>query len=310
MRTTLLAVGLFLGCGMAAAAPPAVIGIFEETAADGHGALLVNDIRIGRGNRWLSAGCERYWLGRGKPLESVCPNLPEPPGEWTIFEDGKVAGTALTSGLAEANSIAGTGALKIAGGRLPKAEGYSAQYGGWTGFLARKPLLARNGDAPGFVDRWSDAGGHREMLGDIWTMFSLLVPQVHFCKPDREGQPEYHNRATRPGDVQALGSWQSNSGEMLLKFGIDPKIGDGCEINEFPSVWFYRDASGALRPLPSQIWEGLINGSPGLWPLAFGDFDGDGGEEALFQFGAYNRDGYILYYNHFRKYARVSWSYH
>jgi hypothetical protein len=79
-----------------------------------------------------------------------------------------------------------------------------------------------------------------------------------------------------------------------------------------PDLWLFRGPGGDVRVLPGQVWneDEAANFHPSLEPVDAGDFGGDGGEEAIYFFGGYNFDGYILYYDSFRKAVRFGWNYH
>jgi hypothetical protein len=106
--------------------------------------------------------------------------------------------------------------------------------------------------------------------------------------------------------------WRSNSGELLLHFGVDPRLQANCEIRDNRNVRLFQSPDGDFRVLPGQEWSDreAINFTPNLKLVDAGDFTGDGGEEAVFFFSGYNFDGYVLYYDNFRKAVRFGWSYH
>lgn len=108
--------------------------------------------------------------------------------------------------------------------------------------------------------------------------------------------------------------WCSRSGELLLNFWVDPRLLVNCDIRSNPriDVWLFRGPGGDFRALPDQVWSDreTANFPPGLELVDTGDFAGDGGEEAVFFFSGYNFDGYILYYDNFRKAVRFGWNYH
>ena len=81
---------------------------------------------------------------------------------------------------------------------------------------------------------------------------------------------------------------------------------DGPSSHPF-QLWFYRDQQGSTRPLPGQLNGG---GEVLMFPLAFSDLIDDGGNEVLFLVAGYNRGGYALYYDEFRKRAVFTWEYH
>jgi hypothetical protein len=312
MRKTLLAVAAVLALTAAAEAAP-VIALYEETAGGDFTAPLTADIRLGfvkSGEGWLAAACDARYMEGEKALRMSCANLSDPPKAWTLYDNGRIAGIARTQGWLDSEHYFHAGALKLAGGNLPPPGPRSRQYGGWTDKAMRLPLLALSAPLPAFTPRWHKDTVHPELRAAVWPLFRKAVPRVDVCNPQKFRDTASHPRAIRRPDMRSLGGWRAASGEMLLKYALNPKLGAACEMHDVKTLWFYREADGALRPLPGQSWEGLVNFSPRLTPLAFGDFTGDGGEEAVFQYAAYNDDGYILYYDHFRQFARFGWNYH
>jgi hypothetical protein len=116
----------------------------------------------------------------------------------------------------------------------------------------------------------------------------------------------------RQEDIKPMPGLRSVSGELLLRFGVDPRLQASCGMRSSPDLWLFRSPDGDPRVLPGQVWseqEG-INFNPILEPVDAGDFGGDGGEVAIFFFSGYNFDGYVLYYDNFRKAVRFGWNYH
>jgi hypothetical protein len=68
---------------------------------------------------------------------------------------------------------------------------------------------------------------------------------------------------------------------------------------EIPDPWFLIARSGAVRYLES-----------GMFLVDAGDYDGDGKSELLFSLNDYNRGGYRIYYDDFKKSADFKFSYH
>lgn len=95
-------------------------------------------------------------------------------------------------------------------------------------------------------------------------------------------------------------SYRSNSGKELVSISIDTsKITcDGPIEPEWDITWFFIDRDNIS----------LLGRSLNL--VDAGDYDNDGKSEIIFWFRAYNEDGYIIFYDDFKKSSRFTWSYH
>jgi hypothetical protein len=104
-------------------------------------------------------------------------------------------------------------------------------------------------------------------------------------------------------------AWVARSGDALLKVVVRRDTFEECDgPREFPSqLWLYRDARGGVRALPGQL-EAMR--ADLVSPLEFNDLLHDGRDEVLFWAAGYNRGGYVLYYDRFRKSVKYLWSYH
>ncbi len=63
--------------------------------------------------------------------------------------------------------------------------------------------------------------------------------------------------------------------------------------------WFMVDPQKTIRFLGDDMW--LVDA---------GDYDNDGKSEVLFAIDGYNRGGYELFYDDFKKHVRFEFSYH
>jgi hypothetical protein len=309
MRKALIVASLLLAFDAAQAAP-AVIGVFEEISSANSGSELVSDIRIGfvrTQSGWVSAGCEAKYVGEPK-LHIECAGLRDPPAAWTIYDGSNVVGNAKTQGWLNDRQYSHLGALKIVSGSLPASGHRSREYAGWMDTPVRKPLVATNAPTQSLRVRWTKDEVHPDFISQAWPLFHSAAPTVEMC--GSEGESAGPARPARMSDMRALAGWRASKRELLLHVSMDPRLTEKCDIQDVPTLWIYRSPEGVMHALPGQTWKGLINFTPDLIPIAFGDFNGDGDEKAIFQFSAYNLDGYILYYDHFRKFARIEWNYH
>ena len=305
-----LAVAVLAGImANAAAAAPLIIGILEERPSGDWGSSPQNVVRVGfmkAGSEWAALRCK----DPEEAFSAVCRALalPEAPVTWTVYYRGNVLGTVKSTSWIIPD-VSYEGALATAPGRVPAVGTPSKDFAGWTNMNAHRPLIAINSAVPPFTSRWEKDEPRPELLAAAWPVFQSVVSTVDVCAKDSDAVSIH---TLRQEDVKPMPGWRSRSGELLLRLGVDPSLQANCEMWSSPDLWLFRDPGGDLRVLPDQVWnehEGT-NFNPSLEPLDAGDFDGDGGEEAIFFFSGYNFDGYILYYDSFRKSVRFGWSYH
>ena len=299
-------VGLMANAAMAA---PIILGILEERLSGDWGSPLQTSIRVGfvkTGGEWAALNCEESEDASGDACRAL--GKPEAPVTWSVYYLGKLLGTVRSTSWA-APASAQKGTLAIAPGQTPVVGKLLKDFGGWMNTSAHRPLVAVNSAVPPFPSRWKRDNPHPELLAAAWPAYRAVVSSVDVCAKD-PGAATRH--VLRPTDMKAMPGWRSRSGELLLLFGVDPSLQANCEIRDDRTVWLFRSRDGNFRTLPGQEWgeREAINFTPGLKLLDAGDFAGDGGEEAVFFFSGYNFDGYILYYDNFRKATRFGWHYH
>lgn len=96
-------------------------------------------------------------------------------------------------------------------------------------------------------------------------------------------------------------SYRDRNGRELVSVGIETKYTEECYIEEYPylgSAMFLK-AGENVRFIGAELQ--LVDA---------GDYDGDGKSEAVFWYSGYDQDGYVLYYDDFRRHANFFWNYH
>ena len=91
--------------------------------------------------------------------------------------------------------------------------------------------------------------------------------------------------------------------------GVHAKSPDDCaEEGGFASDFW------VLKPLdgPAFVLAGFDVSGWGysLKLVDVGTFSDDGSQQAVFAYSGYNEDGYVLYYDAFRKHIEFTWGYH
>jgi len=101
----------------------------------------------------------------------------------------------------------------------------------------------------------------------------------------------------------------SKDGGQLVGARALRRLAQDCyEKSGFASdVWFHWPAGGKPRVISDFRRDDWASA---LTLVDIGDFDGDGAVEALFWLSGYNENGYVLFFDQFRRKATFTWSYH
>ncbi len=103
------------------------------------------------------------------------------------------------------------------------------------------------------------------------------------------------------GEIQLLQTYGSLKGQAVMAFTILGKAPPPDEVPgpEWGPHWFVVDNDGTVTFLGGDLL--LIDA---------GDYDGDGRSEMVFRKSGYDYDGYVLFYDGFRRQAEFGWNYH
>lgn len=160
----------------------------------------------------------------------------------------------------------------------------------------RRPLVAIS--KPNFTDpdHWKSS-----VLAAVRANFRREFPKVKTCTDEQN--PIIQDRKYKNSDLQVTRAYGSNRGSFLVE--TDLKLGDCDEYiddrnDPFADQWFYVSKDLTFRRLGGF-----------LELLDAGDYDGDGKSEVIFfltQPG--DTDGYVLFYDDFKKQVENTWTYH
>jgi len=144
---------------------------------------------------------------------------------------------------------------------------------------------------------WSAAGLPQKYVNLLRGEFRKKYPRVGNCaNPDENVARPW---AYRDRDIQVRKSYGSRDGWMLGVVQLGPARCDLEDSPAFEDQWFAIQPDGEARFLG-------VN----MAFLDSGDYDNDGQTEVMFQISGYNRGGYVLFYDHFRKHVSFEFSYH
>jgi hypothetical protein len=182
------------------------------------------------------------------------------------------------------------------GGPPPARGNADRAFADWCGIPKERPLVLVSKPNYQDPDGWKPFTPDSEVRTGLFEQFAAHAGPAFVCPP---GAIEPIKMRYGPRDLVPSKSYRDRAGRMLVSVGLDPRRNscDGPTDIAWMRHWFL--VAHGVRYLGANLW--LVDA---------GDYDGDGASEALFAFTAYNNDGYVLFYDGFRKNARFGWSYH
>jgi hypothetical protein len=296
--------------GPALAGPDVLVGVVEaQPDSNAEAAQAKDHLRVAfryQGGRW-AAVCE----GKSSSRRNEGCDLPkaDEPLSWNVVFDGQVLGPVETRGWRNSDYYSFTGALALATAPAPSVEDAAAPFAAWWGQPAHRPLVAVHGSSGRqSQSTWRHDKVRSTDAGLAWPFFKANVPTIPNCRFSDEGVPLGKPRPSTISDMTVFDRVQLTSGSVLL--GVRAKGAEECaEESGFGSaVWVVSPARGkpfALAGFDRTGW------AYSLRLVDVGDFAGYGASgQAVFYYSGYNEDGYILYYDNFRKHVDFTWGYH
>ena len=241
---------------------------------------------------------------------------------WTISYEGRPLGIVSAHTPSDFKFYAHIGLQDVDAGQSPPTIGEpSEDYSGFGGTPVHRPLLATAGPAQPTPARagWKSGTAEPSDLKWVWSSFRRLVPLIDDCRLDVRGENIPSNgRTPHLTEIEIANKWVNRSHDTILQARIRPDVFKHCDgpLGYRSEIWFYREATGKVWPLPGQGNGVAIESAPkdqrlGLvMPLDFVDIDGEGQDVAIFLMAGYDVGGYALYFDGFHKVSYFTWIYH
>jgi len=239
----------------------------------------------------------------GKEWEAFPSNCPDQscPNEvvWTISFDGRNLGQVTTGQTPKEFSYSSQVGLQriMSSGPVPTIGKRSTEYGGFTHSSVYRPLVANS--QPYFKDpeSWKPAQPTADLVKLLRQHFRKKFPAVANCaNPDENvGRPW----AYRDEDIRVLKAYISRDAWFVAQLRLEEYRCDGPPDDPFADQWF------AVSPVLEVQFLGAS-----IWLVDAGDYDNDGKSELVFSIDDYNRGGYEIFYDDFKKHATFKFGYH
>ena len=217
--------------------------------------------------------------------------------DWTVSFDGKSLGevkgrtpqTFEWYASVGQQEITSTGPIPTVGQRLTDVEGVPVY----------KPLVANSRPYYRDPERWKRGKLSADAGKLVRQQFRRQFPNV--CKTSKQDETKLESFPYRDEDIQPVKVYTSKRGwtvtQMQLAEATD--CGDAETSSGIGNPWFVVDPNESVKYLDS-----------GLRLVDAGDYDNDGKSELLFSISRYNRGGYELFCDDFKKHAVFEFSYH
>jgi hypothetical protein len=277
--------------------PNVILGILEDVPGHSAGQPNLRSVRIvfqKIGGAWQAfpSDCPDQSC-----MEKAASAYPQQIA-WTIAFDGRDLGQVTGRTPKEFESYSGLGRQEIAAqGAVPTIGKRSREYSGWPDSPAYRPLIANS--QPYFKDpeTWKPNPLSPKLIAVLRQEFRKKFPKVSNCtkqSPDNEKAWPYPDE-----DVKILKAYSSANHWTIAQMRLDGYRCDGPADDAFIDQWFVIDPAKQISSL-----------GQGMWLVDAGDYDNDGKSELVFSINGYNRGGYELFYDDFKKRAVFEFSYH
>lgn len=277
----------------ALAGEPVLLGVLEEPQCAKERTVRARIMFVSEGSRWKSLA-----------VRETARRIEVTDKEWTVALDGRSVATVI---LGDPNPDSpqptdwyyARDKLYMPVGKYPTVSNKNS-FSGWCEAPSRRPLVLTSQPMVSDPAIWKPvavSGDYKRKLCQSMKLVLARTDVVH-CR-DAEGiRPEPFD--FQPEDLKLYKAYRSKTEGILISVGLDfAKYGcDGVTGPAWLPHWFLlRDAAVDLV-------------GTGMELVDAGDYDGDGRSEALFWKSGYNRDGYVLLFDHLRQKAEYIWGYH
>lgn len=285
---------LMWGPASARAGEDVVLGILEDVPRVYAGEGNLPGVRIvfqKHGNDWQSfpSNCSDQncltTVAEGYPRAIV----------WTVTFNGRKLGKVKGVTPKAFHFYSHIGLQEIIDGSVPTVGKRSVDYGGFTDSAVYRPLVANSKPYFKNPESWkrSQPAGSTSKL--LRAQFRKKFPAVSNCV----GETIIKSWTYRDADIKIVKAYSSNKGWIVAQLQLSRYGCDGPQDDAFVDQWFAVSPAQAIRFLGA-----------GMWLVDAGDYDNDGACELVFSINRYNRGGYELFYDNFKKHVEFQFSYH
>jgi hypothetical protein len=220
---------------------------------------------------------------------------------WTIAFDGRNLGQVTTHVPKAYDFYMDAGLQDITSeGPIPTIGQRAEEYGGFLFAPVFRPLIANS--QPYFRDpeSWKPVHLPAGLVASLRQQFRKQFPEVQNCASPEENVTrtwQYHDQ-----DIEIHKAYSSNKKWVLAPLRLGGYRCDGPQVSPsqdaFSDQWFVIDPENHIELLGKDMW--LVDA---------GDYDNDGKSEIVFAITGYNKGGYELFYDDFKKHVEFEFGY-
>lgn len=217
---------------------------------------------------------------------------------WTITFDGKALGHLSTQVRESVSFYSHVGLQDIVGtGPVPTVGKKSEQYGGFLGTAVYRPLVATTQPFHGDPQNWKRVQLVSDLVSGVRHAFRGKFPHVTNCRnPDENVATPW---VYKDENIKLVRTYGSRDDWFLVQIELTPYRCDGPTDDAFVDQWFVIEPDKKIAFL-----------GEGMWLVDAGDYDNDGKSEVVFSIDGYDKGGYKLFYDDFKKHATFEFGYH
>ena len=272
-----------------------IIGVLEDIPGKFAGEKNTRAVRVvfeKNGGEWRAfpSDCSDV-----KCLELSVTEYPSE-GDWTIAFNGQALGR-VTSRAEKVAYYCDIGLQNIVStGSIPTIGTRSDEFATWASNSLYRPLIAVSQPNVNDPEHWKPTQVSSALIIQLHRQFRQKYSTL--CTFDKDENKKAFNY--RDDDITLGKAYESNKDWILAELHLKDAV--TCNA-EFPLVgidcWFIVDPRRKIRALDV---EGRL--------VDAGDYDNDGTSELVFQTDGYNRNGYVMFYDDFKKNISFEFSYH
>jgi hypothetical protein len=283
----------------AASGEGVIVGVMEEVPGVYSGEGTSNHVRVAF--RRDAGGWRSYPSDCKNPgcLSSITKQYP-PELNWWITFDGRALGKVLGRTPDDFAYYADVGLQDVPGKRsVPRIGSPSTDFGGFTDASVHRPLIAVSKLSFADPDGWKPAHLSAQVTQSLRGQFRRKFPTL--CRDNGLEDSKSEPYPFKDSDVAVVKAHSSKAGWAIAQLHLP----DAIECNDKEAGFGLDDPTFLVRPDGSGEYL-----DQGIWLVDAGDYDNDGKSELVFAINRYNRGGYELFYDDFRKRAIFQFSYH
>jgi hypothetical protein len=218
---------------------------------------------------------------------------------WTVAFDGRNLGQITGRTPEGFQFYADVGLQQITSkGPVPTIGERATKYSGFIEAPVFRPLIADSQTYFQDPESWKPCRLSTEPIAAVRRQFRRKYPSVSNCAKVGEAGAE-KLWPYRDEDIRIMKAYSSKGNWSIAQVRLHEYRCDGPSDDAFVDQWFVISPGREVKFL-----------AQGMWLVDAGDYDNDGKSELVFSIDRYNRGGYELFYDDFKKHVIFEYGYH